>query len=118
VKAQQELSLEIARGFDWQALEEPQLSADRSQYQAEFIVGTSSGIDAGAAFCEMTDDSILYLWGVGEAGCPAPARNDPRVGSGQSQWADHQLAFRQAASHGTLDDSSTGHHLGIAGSDL
>jgi len=25
VKAQQELSLEIARGFDWQALEEPQL---------------------------------------------------------------------------------------------
>jgi len=52
LKAQQELSLEIARGgFDWQTLETPTGSADRSQYQTELIVGFSGGVDAGRWCC-------------------------------------------------------------------
>lgn len=63
VKAQQELSLEIARGgFDWQALEEPQLGLQIGpNIKLNLLLGLVVGLmlGGGAAFLrEMTDDSI------------------------------------------------------------
>jgi len=53
----------------------------------------------------MTDDSIRTSrsW---RAGCPALLGNDPKLAQDKASEPDHQLAFRQAANHGTLDDSS------------
>ena len=63
VRAQQELSLEIARGgFDWQALEEPQLGLQIGpNIKLNLLLGLVVGLllGGGAAFLrEMTDDSI------------------------------------------------------------
>lgn len=63
VKAQQELSLEIARGgFDWQALEEPQLGLQIGpNIKLNLLLGLVVGLmlGGGAAFLrEMTDDSV------------------------------------------------------------
>lgn len=64
LKAQQELSLEIARGgFDWQALEEPQLGEKTGpSVQRNLLMGVVVGLILGgcAAFLrEMVDDTVV-----------------------------------------------------------
>jgi len=82
-----------------QALEEPQLGLQigpNIKLNLLLVVGLMGG---GAAFREMTDD---IRTSEELAGCPLLGMT-PELAQDK---ADHQLAFRQAASHGTLDDSS------------
>jgi len=69
-------------------------------------------LGGGAAFLrEMTDDSIHSSEEL-EKGCPAPARNDPRVGPGQSsEPINLPFGKPQVMAPWTIQ-VSIGHHLG------